>query len=261
MSEYRGRFVWFELMVDDPAAAKDFYGKVLGWSFEDAPMPGQAGESYILAKVADARVAGVMRLPQEAKAMGTPPCWSGYVAVDDVDAAARRAGELGGKALRAPMDIPGIGRMAVIADPDGAVILIFKGSDGSMPPPKAMSGEPGFVGWRELMAGDAPKVIGFYQDLFGWEKDEPFDMGPMGVYQLFSVKGERTGGMMTKPAEIPAPFWGYYFTVDGIEAAIERVKAAGGNIVMAPIQVPTGEWVATGMDNGHAYFGLLSHAK
>jgi hypothetical protein len=261
MSSNRGRFGWYELMVDDAAAAKAFYGKVLGWGFDEMPMPGVEGAIYTLAKAGDTPVAGMMHLPDDAKAMGARPSWVAHVAVDDVDAAAKRAGELGGTVLRQPGDIPGIGRFTVIADPDGAVILAFKGADNSMPPPKGDSRTPGFVGWRELMAGDAGKALAFYVELFGWTKDEPFDMGPMGKYYLFSAQGESTGGMMNKPAEVPAPYWGYYFNVDGADAAVERVKAAGGKVIMGPMQVPTGEWATTGFDNQGVYFGLLSTTK
>ena len=261
MTDYRGRFVWYELMVDDTAAAKAFYGKVLGWGFDDMPMPGDASATYTLIKTGDTNVAGMMHLPDEAKAMGAVPAWQGHVAVDDVDATAKRAAELGGKVYREPSDIPGIGRFAVLADPDGAVFLIFKGADNSMPPPNPQSRDAGYVGWRELMAGDAGKVIDFYVQLFGWTKDEPFDMGPMGKYYLFSAQGQSTGGMMTKPAEVPAPFWGYYLNVDGADAAVERVKEAGGRVVMGPMQVPTGEWACTGFDNQGVYFGLLSKTK
>jgi predicted enzyme related to lactoylglutathione lyase len=261
MSDYRGRFVWYELMVDDAAAAKAFYGKVLGWGFDDMPMPGQDGETYTLAKAGDVPVPGVMRLPQEAKAMGARPSWAGHVAVDDVDATAKQASELGGKVLREPSDIPGIGRFAVLADPDGAVILIFKGADNSMPPPNPESRDAGFVGWRELMAGDAGKVIDFYVALFGWTKDEPFDMGPMGKYYLFSAQGVSTGGMMNKHAEVPMAHWGYYLNVDGADAALQRVKDAGGKVIMGPMQVPTGEWASTCFDDQGVYFGLLSKTK
>src|ERR1700761_3762736 len=85
MTDYQGRFVWYELMVEDTAKAKDFYGKVLGWGFDDMPMPGMEGATYTLAKVGDASVAGVMHLPDEAKAMGARPSWAGHVAVSDVD--------------------------------------------------------------------------------------------------------------------------------------------------------------------------------
>jgi uncharacterized protein len=86
-------------------------------------------------------------------------------------------------------------------------------------------------------------------------------MGPMGKYQLFSVHGDVTGGMMTKSPEMPAPFWGYYFNVEGIETALARVEAAGGKKLMGPTQVPTGQWVGLAFDDQGVYFGLLSMAK
>lgn len=117
-----GAFSWNELMTSDPEAALAFYGALLGWKTQKMPMP---GGDYHLLKVGDTSVGGVMALPTEAKSGGTPPCWGSYVTVADVDATARRATELGGKVVHGPHDIPGVGRMAVIVDPQGAALSVI----------------------------------------------------------------------------------------------------------------------------------------
>jgi predicted enzyme related to lactoylglutathione lyase len=258
MSNYRGRFVWYELMTEDAPAAKAFYEKVIGWGSQDMPMPGMADMTYTLMKAGDVQVAGLMSLPPQAKAAGARPGWIGHVAVDDVDASAKQAQTLGGKVFREPSDIPGIGRFAVIGDPQGAVIFMFKGADGPTPPMLA-EGTTGAIGWRELMAGDMPKVFGFYAEMFGWTQASEFDMGPMGMYRLFAAGGgDPIGGMMTKPESTPMPHWSYYFNVDATGAAIERLKAAGGTLINGPQQVPTGQWVGQALDPQGVMFGLLS---
>ena len=158
--------------------------------------------------------------------MGAWPAWNGYVLVDDADVYSERVKAASGAIHRAPEDIPGVGRFSVAADPHGAVFILFEGAsdDGARP---AAPGTPGHVGWHELHAGDLESAFAFYSGLFGWTKGEAISMGPMGVYQTFATGGA-SGGMMTKTPETPAPFWLYYFNVDAVEAAMARVKDAGG---------------------------------
>jgi len=253
MSDHTGRFVWYELMTTDPKAAEDFYGNVVGWDAKDAGMP---DFTYTMFSVSGDLVAGSMALPQEACEAGARPGWIGYVAVDDVDARADQVARAGGSVHRPPDDIPGIGRFAVVADPQGATLALFKGAseDG---PPSAAPGAPGHAGWRELMAAEWQTAFAFYADLFGWTKAEPIDMGPMGIYQLFAQGGEAIGGMMTKPEAVPAPFWLYYFNVDDIDAAKARVEASGGQILNGPQEVPGGRWIVQCLDPQAAMFALL----
>lgn len=254
MSNKHGAFVWYELMTTDTKAAEEFYDAVVGWTSEDAGMPDMG---YTLFKAGDVRVAGLMTMPEGAVQMNAPPAWVGYVGVDDVDAAARKVAELGGKVHREPDDIPNIGRFAIVADPHGAVFALFKGDgDGEMP--ELARNANGNVGWHELMAGDLSVEFPFYQKMFGWGKDEAMDMGPMGVYQLFTHNGAQIGGMMTKTPEIPAPYWGYYFNVDALDAAVERATSRGAKIVMGPMEVPGGAWVIGGVDPQGAHFSLVS---
>lgn len=118
----QGAFSWSELMTSDPEAALRFYSALLGWTVQKMPMP---GGDYRVLKVGDTSVGGVMALPPEAKAGGMPPNWGCYVTVSDVDAVARKAGELGGKVVHGPQDVPGVGRMAVIVDPQGAALNVI----------------------------------------------------------------------------------------------------------------------------------------
>jgi hypothetical protein len=145
----------------------------------------------------------------------------------------------------------------VVADPQGAGFLLAKGlSSESFPP--ISSRTPGAIGWRELMAGEWKSAFAFYEKLFGWTKAEAFEMGPMGTYQLFATGAEPVGGMMTKPDAVPMPNWGYYFNVDAIDAAAERVKAAGGKILMGPAEVPGPMFIVQCMDPLGAYFALVA---
>ena len=253
MSDKHGAFVWYELMTTDTKAAEAFYDDVVGWTSVDSGMP---DANYTLFKTNDLRVAGLMTMPESALTMNIPPAWLGYVGVDDVDAAAKKLAKLGGTVHRQPEDIPGVGRFAVVADPHGAVFALFKG-DGEMPDIKQM--DPGSIGWHELMAGDLATDLPFYQEMFGWKKDEGIDMGDMGTYQLFAHNGAQIGGMMTKPATVPAPpYWGFYFNVDALDAAIARSTAKGGKVVNGPMEVPGGAWVVNCVDPQGAHFNLVS---
>lgn len=246
-------FVWYELMTTDAKAAEVFYRKVVGWNAQTSDT---AGMEYTMLLTGDAPTAGLMALPKEACDAGARPGWIGYVGVDDVDAYADRVVKAGGKVHVPPTDIPNIGRFAMVADPQGVVFSLFKGL-GDMPP-AADPAKPGTIGWHELLANDGEKAFGFYSDLFGWTKDEAIDMGDMGRYQLFAAGGPAIGGMMTKPAGVPVPFWTYYFQVDGVGKAMERLKAEGGNVINGPMQVPGGSWIVQGLDPQGAMFSLVS---
>lgn len=249
-----GNFVWYELMTTDMAGAEAFYRSVVGWTARDAGMPDFA---YTLFQAGDTMIAGLMTLPEAAKAMGARPGWLGYILVEDVDAAAKRLAEAGGTVHKQPEDIPGVGRFAVVADPQGAFFALYRGIT-DMPEPAGMN-NPGHVGWRELLAVDGPTAFDFYAGQFGWTKDQAMDMGPVGVYQLFASGGPAVGAIMTKPAEVPVPFWGFYFQVDGIDAAIGRIKAGGGTVILEPTEVPGGAWICQGIDPQGAYFALVGN--
>ena len=253
MAPTPAKFVWYDLMTTDMRSAQSFYGKVVGWTAQDAGAPGRL---YTLFCAGPAMVGGLMPLPDEARAMGTPPCWTGYVGVGDVDAHAARVRAAGGTVHRPPEDIPGIGRFAVVADPHGAVFILFRGNGTA--PAEAPAGTAGHIGWHELQAGDGAAAFAFYSALFGWTKDEAIDMGPMGTYQLFATGGAPVGGIMNKMPEAHSPFWLYYFNVDAIDAAAKRTTDAGGQVINGPMEVPGGSWIVQCLDPQGAMFAMVA---
>jgi uncharacterized protein len=246
-----GRFAWYELITTEAEAARIFYTKVVGWTAWDASVPGRA---YILFIAREAPVCGLVELPEAATKQGARPSWVGYVGVGDVDATAERIRSLGGSVLVPPTDVADISRFAMFADPQSARLALFKwrrpGRERSAEPD-----EPGGVGWHELLAEDPEQALAFYGALFGWEKANA-NLGETDAYQLFSVGGQAIGGMLAKPATMPAPFWLYYFNVGDIDAAAQRVAAAGGEILNGPLEVPGGSWIVQCTDPQGAIFAL-----
>jgi predicted enzyme related to lactoylglutathione lyase len=249
-------FFWYELMTTDVAAAEAFYTAVVGWNSER--FAGSEME-YIVIKAGDRGVGGIMELPEGAKSMGMPPAWVGYIYTADVDAATESLKKAGGQVHREPSDIPEVGRFSVVADPQGATFMFLQPSGEDQPPlPRTAQGG---IGWHELYAGEWQSAFDFYAGQFGWTKSDAMDMGEMGTYQLFAVNGEQTGGMMTKPANIPVPVWLFYFNVDAVDAAAKRVTDNGGQVIMGPMEVPGGSWVLQASDPQGAMFALAAPGR
>jgi uncharacterized protein len=116
-----GAFSWSELMTSDPAAAKEFYTTLFGWGTRDMQM---SSGTYTTCQVGDDSVGGIMKIPAEAT--GMPPAWGVYVTVEDVDATIRQAEQLGGSVIVPPMEVDGVGRRAVLKDPQGAIFAVIK---------------------------------------------------------------------------------------------------------------------------------------
>ena len=247
----RGRFVWHEVLTTDTAASIGFYSKVAHWRTRpDVGMPG-----YTLFLGARGPIAGVMLLPEEAKAMGTPPNWLSYIGTADVDSTAREATNLGGKVLRNPADIP-VGRFAVLADPQGAVFAIYSPNLLDDQDPKPQLGE---FSWHELMTSNPAAAFPFYQQLFGWEKTTAMDMGAMGTYQMFGVPGLEMGGIYKSPAGFTGPSnWLPYVKVPDAGKAVSLTTQLGGKIMNGPMEVPGGDMIAVGMDPQGAMFAVHS---
>lgn len=256
MTEPQGRFCWYELMTTDAGAAGRFYGEVVGWKPVDS---GQPATPYTLFMQGDQAAGGMLQLTAEMQAGGARPLWIGYIGVDDLDAKAQEVTEAGGSVFKKPDDIPGVGRFAMCLDPGGAPFVLFTPAPNRQPPPPGAMGHPGHIGWHELAAADGPAAVDFYTRLFGWTKDEAFDMGPMGPYRLFSTGGAQSaGGIMTKGPEIPQPFWAYYIQVEDVNAAKGRVEGAGGTVINGPMEVPGGAFIIMATDPQGAFFALIS---
>ena len=141
MANVHGRFVWYELMTTDTQAAKNFYGKVVGWGTQDMPMPGM---TYTMFTTGATPIGGLMDLPEDAKKMNTPPSWVGYIGVNDVDATTERFRKAGGSVYVEPRDIPNVGRFSVVASTSftptyptqqGGVFIFLASSGRSISPP------------------------------------------------------------------------------------------------------------------------------
>ena len=167
----------------------------------------------------------------------------------------------GGQQLRPPQAIPGVGRFSAVSDPQGAEYLLFEPGQGQMPT-RLEQNEVGAVGWHELATTDWERAWEFYSTHYGWTKNMAVDMGPMGTYQTFMLDGMQGGGMMSIPAELAAkrgePAWLFYFTVDDIKAAAERVTENGGSITHGPAQVPGGAWILQGIDSEGGGFAVTA---
>ncbi|QTN99618.1 VOC family protein [Brucella sp. 458] len=249
-------FVWYELMTSDANQAQDFYSKVIGWTAKDSGMPGM---KYTLFDAPGCTIAGMMALsdlPGEG-CMDARPGWLGYIGVANVDAAAEKVMAEGGKILRAADDIPGVGRFAVAADPQGAVFSLYSPKADMEPPADFGSRKVGHPSWHELYARDGEGVFPFYEKVFGWKLSRDFDMGAMGKYKIFSVDGADMGGIMTAPPGAENG-WGFYFMVDGVGAAAARIKSLGGTVLAGPMEVPNGEWVIKCCDPQNVSFSLVS---
>jgi uncharacterized protein len=249
-----GRPVWYELITTDTAAAEKFYRNVVGWT--SAPFDASPNPYTVFKRRGDAQVAGLMPRPQ---GMNMPPLWSMYVAVPKLEEAVTHIKRLGGSELSGVIDVPTVGRMQMMKDPQGAAFYIIQPSPSEERPETAP--EVGEVSWHELLTTDAAAALKFYSEIFQWQPSDTMDMGAMGKYYMFNRPHGMIGGMMNKPpemAQVPS-HWMIYFRVPDINAAAERVTKNGGTILNGPMEVPGGDWILNARDPQGAGFSL--HAK
>jgi predicted enzyme related to lactoylglutathione lyase len=252
-----GRFIWYDLMTTDQAAAKSFYNQLVGWGtqpFEGSGMP------YTMWTAGKNPIGGVMDLAEEARQAGAPPHWVAYVAVTDVAATCDRTVELGGAVLHPATDIDGAGSFAILQDPQGAPFAVY--TSGSLASNEPGPPSVGAFSWHELATTDLETASSFYADLFGWETKEDMDMGDGWVYRIFGCPdGAHLGGMFTKTDAMPGPpMWLYYITVDDLDGALERLDGLGGRLLNGPMEVPGGDRIAQCMDPQGAAFALHAEA-
>jgi uncharacterized protein len=241
-----GVFSWTDLATTDVDAAKAFYSDLFGWSTEDNPLPG--GGSYTMASIDGRSVAGLSAVQQE----GQPPAWNAYVTVENADASAAKAAELGGTVVAEPFDVMEAGRMAVIADPTGGIFCVWQPGDNIGA--ELVNGH-GLLSLTQLNTNDTERASEFYSQLFGWriERTEGTEVPYWGIY----VGDALNAGMMVLPPDSPAPpHWLVYFGHNDLDGAAEKIGAGGGTVLVPKTPVPGGEFVV-GQDAQGAVFGLF----
>ena len=241
-------FAWYELITTDVAAASAFYRDVLGWGVQDG------SSSYALFTTGKAPAAGLIELPDEAIRMGARPRWMAYVAVTDVHATVERLRRLGGTVYVPPAET-NIGLISVVADPYAATFGLVDHRLRVRPQEPTESGKTGRVGWHELLAADLKKESAFYCELFDWQGSDDIS-DPAISYQILSAGGIAFAGAFSKHPNEPVPFWLLHFNVDDLDAAADRVKAAGGRALRNEQESPGPFSVAHCVDPQGAAFAL-----
>jgi predicted enzyme related to lactoylglutathione lyase len=236
---------WIDLQTSDQAGAKSFYTALFGWDYDDQPVGDDA--VYSMARKNGKDVAAIAGLPMP----GIPPHWNTYVTVADVDATAAQVAGAGGSTMGEPFDVMDAGRMAIVADPTGAMLCIWQ--------PKNHIGahlvnEHGTLTWNELMTPDVDAALAFYGKIFGWKGN---DVGTPGMeYTEIKLNDRAVGGAMKPPMPgIPA-MWGVYFAVDDCDRAAETAAAKGGSVMQPPTDIPPGRFAVL-VDPAGAVFNVI----
>jgi predicted enzyme related to lactoylglutathione lyase len=249
--DVRGRFVWHQLMTRDVPGAKKFYTKLVGWK----AMPWPLDPAYTVCHADSGPVAGIMEITPDLPAE-VPAHWLQYIGTRDVDGTAEAAVRAGGSIVKAPSDMQGAGRYAVLKDPQGAVFAIIDPENARS---EAATPPVGTFSWNELATSDNEAAFAFYSNLFGWEPLQRMDMGSVGVYLIFGMNGVRRGGMYIKPQENPGPpNWLPYAHVPNADEAFALAQSIGAKGMVPPMEVPGGGRIAIVSDPAGAGFAVHS---
>ncbi|MFC0454486.1 VOC family protein [Rhodococcus jostii] len=250
-SEYaQGTPNWVDLQTSDQAAAKKFYSELLGWEYDDRPMP--EGPVYSMATVRGENVAAIAPLQPDAAAAGAN--WNTYIAVDDVDATVAKVPDAGGQVLMPAFDVGEAGRMSFVTDPTGAAVGLWQANKhiGA-----TLVGDPGACLWTELNTGDVDTAVAFYTSVFGITTSQ-MSMGPEYTYTLFEVGGEQVCGC-GQPMTAGTPnHWRVYFAVEDVDASAAKVVELGGTIVEEAMDIPTVGRMAGVTDPQGALFSIMT---
>jgi predicted enzyme related to lactoylglutathione lyase len=241
---------WVDLQTTDPAAAKTFYSSLFGWTYDDMPTDDQGGV-YSLAQVKGKDVAAIAGMPPGGD--GIPPHWNSYVSVSDVDAATALVEPAGGSVIMAPFDVLDAGRMALIADPTGAIIALWQAKNhiGA-----GLVNDPNSYSWNELLSPDVAKAGEFYNKVLGWTVHPV----PDGSYTEFKLNGDSIAGGQAPPMPGIPPVWTVYFSVDDTDQTIEKIKQSGGAVMAGPIDIPIGR-LAVCADPQGAMFNVIKFSQ
>lgn len=251
-----GSHIWYELLTTDAERAKAFYEAVVpGWEVGPASPEHQG---YREIRIGGGHAGGMMELNQQMIASGAEPTWLGYVGVDDVDASVAQLEAKGGTVHLPAFDIPGIGRLAMVADPQGNLFYVMRGAIEEASDAFSTSAE-GHVNWNELTTPDPAAARQFYGDLFGWTSEEFMPMGELGEYRFLAHHGTAVGAV-NPCVQGASAGWRYYIRVSSISKAAEAVRANGGTVTMGPHEVPGGDQIIIGNDPQGAEFALVGKA-
>jgi uncharacterized protein len=243
---------WVELgAIPDIGKAVDFYGGLFGWDVPESENAEQTG-GYRQAMLRGKPVVGMMPAMGE----GQPPAWNTYVSVDDADATAAKVTEAGGTVIAEPMDVMDLGRMAVFADPAGAVFGIWQ--PGTFVGAEIVN-ESNAVVWNELNTRDPEAAKAVYGDVFGWGFEErEFETG---TYTSLKLGEATVGGMIDitgrAPDEVPA-HWLVYFAVDDVDATVARAQETGGGLALEPFDITEVGRIAIVKDPFDAVFAVMA---
>jgi uncharacterized protein len=252
-SPVTGTFCWVELQTKDPAAAQKFYSALMGWSFEDLPVP---GGRYTVARAGGKQVGGVTPLPAPFASAGVPSNWGVYVAVEDVPASTEAAVRLGARLLLGPQSL-GPGTFSVLADPTGAMFMLWHTTE---PIGTFLYGEIGALCWNELVSTNTDLAQRFYSQLFGW-RAEPMPV-PGGTYVVFKQNDKSIGGLMPQPEEMKGPpsAWASYFAVTDADATFASALKLGAKVIMPLVDLPDVGRFAWLRDPQGATFAVIKNA-
>lgn len=254
----QGSFCWRECGTRDATAARAFYNGLFGWDGADQPMPGEAGVYTVLQRGTE-DVAGLYEMtgPQFE---GIPPHWATYVWHDEVDDAVETARAQGAEVLGGPFDVPGVGRMAVLRDPQGAVFHLMHGTEHECA--QVVDSSPGSFCWSELATTDPEGAERFYADVVGWRAVSQ-EMAPGMSYTTF-LQGERPVGGMVRlegpPSQGVPPHWMNYVSVADADETVGRARQLGGHVVVPPTDIPNVGRFATLQDPTGATFSVIALA-
>jgi predicted enzyme related to lactoylglutathione lyase len=253
MANQHGDFVWYELLTSDPDAAVRFYSAVIGWKTRSA---GEPYGGYRIFGMGAEDVGGLTTIPADSGRAGIRPGWLGYIGVRDVDATVAEVTRAGGTQHVSPTDIPGIGRFAMVADPQGVVFYVMRGAVEGKSTAFAPT-KTGHCHWNELTTTDQDAALAFYTSLFGWEKGDGMPMGERGIYRFIHHDGATIGAMMNRWGDGPPPAWNFYFGVEDIDKAARAIADNGGAIHHGPAEVPGGIFIVVATDPQGGLFGLV----
>ena len=259
MANPHGTPIWYELMTADPDAAKSFYDAVVGWTIEAQPaMPGM--DYRMIGTSAGDNAGGVMRLTDDMVKGGAKPGWFFYIGVDDVDASVEKVKAAGGDVVMPAWTIDGIGRMAMVRDPQGLPFYVMRGASEGDSTAFDRAGL-GKCNWNELTTDDQQGALKFYAEVFGWEYPDKMPMGEMGDYVFITAAGTPIGAIMQRPKDSPPANWRFYFRSPDIDAAAATVKQRGGTVLTGPMEVPGGDRIIVINDPEGVNVGVVGPGK